>query len=50
MMNLSSILKLYNSEIASQTIGFKKETYFVLDKLHQLPKLPEGDDKGERYT
>ena len=54
MMYLSSILDVYNGEIVAQTIGFKQDTDFVLDTLHQLPKLPEGcilhSDQGSVYT
>jgi len=43
-----------NSEIVSQTIGFKQDTVFVLDTLNQLPDLPEGcllhSDQGSVYT
>lgn len=54
MMYLSSILDVYNGEIAAQTIGFRQDTVFVLDTLYQLPQLPEGcilhSDQGSVYT
>jgi len=51
---LSSILDVYNGEIIAYTIGEKQDVSFVLDTLHQLPKLPEGcllhSDQGSVYT
>ncbi|WP_277587044.1 IS3 family transposase [Psychrobacillus antarcticus] len=53
MLYLSSILDVYNGEIVAQTIGFKQDTNFILDTLHQLPELPEGcilhSDQGSVY-
>lgn len=48
---LSSILDVYNSEIIVYTIGEKQDISFVLDTLHQLPKLPEVDllHSGSRF-